>query len=115
YVADNSSAINSAPSGSHLQDTFTYTVGDGNGGTAAASLTIVLDRPPIVTAANVALSAGHASVAATSLFTVSDPDGNAITTYGVLNTGNGHFVLNGVVQASNQEIDVMAAQLSQLT
>ena len=32
-----------------------------------------------------------------------------------MDTGSGHFVLNGVVQANNQEIDVTAAQLSQLT
>ena len=39
YVADNSAAIAAAPTGSHLQDTFSYTVSDGNGGTATASLT----------------------------------------------------------------------------
>ena len=115
YVADNSSAINSAPTGSHLQDAFTYTISDGNGGAATATLTITLDRPPVVTAANVALATGHATVAASSLFTDSDPDGNAITTYGFMDTGNGHLVLNGVVEANNQEIDVTAAQLSQLT
>src|ERR1019366_7263016 len=69
YVADKSSAISSAPSGSQLQDTFSYTVSDGNGGTATANLTITLDRAPVVTVANVALSAGHSSVAASSLFT----------------------------------------------
>ncbi|MGB9113726.1 NF038122 family metalloprotease, partial [Bradyrhizobium sp.] len=115
YIADNLSAINGGPSGSHLQDAFTYTISDGSGGTAAATLTVTLDRPPVVTAANVALGAGQASVAASSLFTASDPDGNAITTYGFLDTGSGHFVLNGVVQANNQEIDVTAAQLAQLT
>src|SRR5260370_39249167 len=30
-------------------------------------------------------------------------------------TGGGHFVLNGVAQGTNQEIDVTPAQLSQLT
>jgi len=115
YVADNSSAVNSAPTGSHLQDTFTYAVGDGNGATAAGTLTITLDRPAVVTAANVVLSAGQASIAASSLFSASDPDGDAIAKYGFMDTGSGHFVLNGVVQANNQEIDVTAAQLSQLT
>ena len=47
YVADNSAAIAAAPTGSHLQDTFSYTVSDGNGGTATASLTITLDRAPV--------------------------------------------------------------------
>ena len=68
---------------------------------------------PVVTAASLTLS--QASVAASSLFTVSDPGGHTVTEYGFEDTGSGHFVLNGVVQANNQEIDVTAAQLSQLT
>jgi VCBS repeat-containing protein len=115
YVADNLSAINSGPTGSHLKDIFTYTVSDGNGGTASASLTISPDRPPVVTAANVTLGVGQASVAASSLFSSTDPDGDSIATYAFKDTGGGHFVLNGVAQANNQEIDVTAAQLSLLT
>ena len=115
YVANNLSALNGAPAGSHPQDTFTYTVSDGNGGTATAELTVTIDRPPFVTAANVVLSTGQTSVATSSLFTASDPDGDAISTYGFIDTGPGHFVLGGVVQPNNQEIDVTAAQLSQLT
>ena len=72
-----------------------YTVSDGNGGTATASLTITLDRAPVVTASNVTLSAGHTTVAASSLFSATDPDGNSITTYAFEDTGSGHFVLNG--------------------
>src|SRR6202040_2129968 len=53
YVADNTAAISGAPTGSHLQDAFTYTVSDGNGGTTTASLTVTLDRAPVVTASNV--------------------------------------------------------------
>ena len=78
-----------------------------------ASLAVTLDRAPVAQVANVALSS--ASVAASSLLSASDPDGNAITTFAFEDTGAGHFVLNGVVQANNQEIDVTAAQLSQLT
>ena len=115
YTADNTSAINSAPTGSHLQDPFTYAISDGNGGTASATFTITLDRTPVVTAANVDLGAGQAAVAASSLFTAADPDGNAITTYGFMDTGPGHFVLDGVAQANDQEVDVAVAQLSQLT
>jgi VCBS repeat-containing protein len=114
YVADNSAAINGAPSGSHPQDTFTYTVSDGNGGTTTAPLTVTLDRAPVVTSSNVTLSAGQTSVAASSLFAAIDPDGNAIATYAFKDTGGGHFVLNGVVESNNQEIDVTVAQLPQL-
>jgi VCBS repeat-containing protein len=115
YIADNLSAINSGPTGSHLQDAFIYTVSDGNAGSATASITVTLDRAPVVSAANVTLGTGHTSVAASSLFSASDPDGNSIATYAFMDTGAAHFVLNGVAQPNNQEIDVSAAQLSQLT
>ena len=115
YVADNAAAIGSAATGGHLQDVFSYTVSDGNGGTATASFFVTLDRAPVVIASNITLAAG-ASVAASSLFSATDPDGNAITTYAFEDTGPGHFVLNGnVVEPNNQEIDLTAAQLSQLT
>jgi Subtilase family len=61
---------------------------------------------PVVTAANLTLS--QASVAASSLFTVSDPGGHTVTEYAFEDTGSGHFVLNGVAQSNNQEIDVTA-------
>ena len=116
YAPDIAAAINSAPTGSHPQDTFTYTAADGNGGTASATLAITLDRAPVVTASNIELRAGQVSVAASSLFAASDPDGDAIAAYGFMDTGgNGHLVLNGVAQANNQEIVVTAAQLPQLT
>src|SRR5208337_1552791 len=38
YTANNISAINAAATGSHPTDTFTYTVSDGNGGTATETL-----------------------------------------------------------------------------
>ena len=74
------------------------------------------DPPPVVTVSNIALSAGHGTVAASSLFTATDPGETAIASYGFIDeTGNGHFVLNGVAQASDQAIDVTAAQLSELS
>ena len=114
YVANNLAVIAGAPAGSHPQDTFTYTVSDGNGGTTQAILTVALDRLPVVSVANVAFSVGETSVAASSLFTASDPDGDTIATYAFTDTGAGNFVLNGIAQANNHEIDVTAAQLSQL-
>jgi probable HAF family extracellular repeat protein len=74
------------------------------------------DTPPVVTVAN--LTAAHGQgFAASDLFTASDPDGDAVTQYGFWNTGigGGHCALNGVAQGINQEIDVTAAQLSQLS
>ena len=116
YVADNTAAISAAATGSHLHDTFAYTVSDGNGGTTIASLAITLDRATVVTAPNVTFSAGQTTIAASSLFSATDPDGNTITTYAVENTGPGHFVLNNTtIEPNNQEIDLSAGQLAQLT
>jgi probable HAF family extracellular repeat protein len=78
------------------------------------TVTPPLDTAPVVTVANVTAAHGQ-SFAASSLFTVSDPDGDAITQYGFWGTGGGHFMLNGIAQGTNQEIDVTAAQLSQLS
>ena len=64
--------------------------------------------------ANVTLST--ASVAASALFTgATNSLGEPIIEYGFMDTGPGHFVLNGVAEPNNQEIDVTAVQLSQLT
>ena len=57
------------------------------------------------------------SVAATTLFTVYDRDGDAITQYDFWDNGagGGHWSINGVAQGSNVEIIVNASQLSQVT
>ena len=100
--------------GSHPQRTVTWTVNDGTANTSTTSQ-IAIERAPVATVANVVLNADFSTIAASSLATASDPDGDRITEYGFTATGNGHFLLNGVAQANNQEIDVTAAQLSQLT
>ena len=59
---------------------------------------------------------GESSALASSLFTTTDADGDTIASYAFFDaTGNGHFVVNGVVQAANTEIDVSAANLSQVS
>jgi hypothetical protein len=71
------------------------------------------NRAPVVTAPNATLTHNQ-SVAASSLFTASDPDGDAIAGYQFYDaTGNGHFVVNGVAQAAGVAITVTAAQLAQ--
>jgi Ca2+-binding RTX toxin-like protein len=80
-------------------------------------------NPPVNTAPLVAAAdqgvAKNASLAASSLFSVSDPDGDAITAYRFRDAttagSSGHFVVNGVAQGANQTINVSAAQLSQIT
>jgi hypothetical protein len=70
---------------------------------------------PVVTASNLTVTPG-ASLAASSLFSVTDPQGFAITEYAFEDlTGNGHFVVNGVAQPANQVMYLTAAQLAQTT
>ena len=77
--------------------------------------TAPVDQAPVVTTSNIWMRRNR-TVAASSLFTATDPDGDPITTYAIKDpTGNGHFVVNGVIQASNTEIDLTAAQLAQTT
>jgi len=54
---------------------------------------------------------------ASSLFSVVDPDGDAISRYRFWDggTGGGYFSLNGAPQPANQSIEVTAAQLAQVT
>ena len=108
----------------NLPNGATITDGAGNAANLSGALTTfpnlsidppVIEQAPVVTALNPTLTHNQ-SVAASSLFTAIDPDGQAIATYALKDvTGNGHFVVNGVAQATNVEIDLTAAQLAQTT
>ncbi|MGY3532824.1 hypothetical protein [Bradyrhizobium sp. USDA 4452] len=74
------------------------------------------DHAPTVTATNVTGSHGQLSAAESTLFSASDADGDAITQYALWDTeGHGHWAINGAAQATNAEIDVSAASLSQVS
>ena len=75
-----------------------------------------VNHPPVVTVANVTATVGQ-SFAASSLFSVTDADGDIITKYQFYDgpVGTGHFTVNGVAEGINQIIDVSAAQLAQTT
>ena len=72
---------------------------------------------PVVTPANTLLHAG-ATVAASTLFTVSDPDGDAITQYTFRDDDatdqGGYFTLSGAIMPANAEFSVSAANLGQV-
>ncbi|WP_431857396.1 M10 family metallopeptidase C-terminal domain-containing protein [Azospirillum sp.] len=72
-------------------------------------------RPPTVAPATVSVVIG-ASVLGSSLFTVSDPDGAAITAYELVDTtsGGGYFSLNGNQHAAAATLPVSAASLPDL-
>ena len=71
---------------------------------------------PTVTAAN-ALQVPNQALAGSSLFSGTAFGNNTITSYEVedTTTDSGHWMFNGVVEPTNQIIDVTAAQLSELT
>jgi len=75
-----------------------------------------VNHAPTVTAPNQNIAHG-ANVAASSLFVVSDADGDAPTRYHFYDDtiGGGALYRCGVVQGERQAIDVTAAQLSQTT
>ena len=79
---------------------------------------IALPQPPVVTTANLT-EAPNQTLAASSLFSVNDPGGNAITEYQFWDSNTspnaGHFYLNGVEQSLSTVIDISASQLAQMT
>ncbi|WP_426531811.1 NF038122 family metalloprotease [Bradyrhizobium sp. McL0615] len=100
--------------GSHPVRTVTWSVNDGSS-TFYNTSQIAIERAPVAITSNVVLNANVSMVAASSLCVAYDPDADSLVTYGFINSGTGYFLLNGVAQANNQEIDVSSAQLSQLT
>ncbi|HEY1630264.1 MAG TPA: VCBS domain-containing protein [Rhizomicrobium sp.] len=61
YSADNTSAIDSAATGSHLTDSFTYTVSDGST-TTSQTVTFTLDRAPTTTTQNETVAESGTSI-----------------------------------------------------
>ena len=74
------------------------------------------DHAPVVTAANVTVPYTQLAATGSSLFSASDSDGDTITKYGLWDTeGHGYWMIGGVAQATDAEIDVSAASLSQVS
>ncbi len=63
---------------------------------------------------NQPLPHGTTSLAASSMFSATDPDSDTITRYRIWDgtQGNGYFRVNGVAQPTNQVVDIAASQLS---
>ena len=96
YVAGNAAAINGAAAGSHPVDVFTYTESDGHGGTASATLSITIDRPPVLggipASENYVVGQPSALKLATAA-TATDPDGDMLA--GAVIVVNGGFTGDG--------------------
>jgi hypothetical protein len=79
-------------------------------------VTAPVDTGPVASPVSQNVTAAHnQSFAASSLFTASDPFGDAITTYDLWDsgTGGGHIVLNGQALAVNHDNLLSAAQLAE--
>ncbi len=98
-------------------DGVSWSAGD-NALWAPFNVSITTPPPPVVTTSNLTENPGQ-TLAAASLFTVSDPDSLAITEYQVWDRtsdpASGHFYFNGVEVADHTVLDVTAAQLSEVT
>ena len=83
-------------------DTFNYTINDGRGGTASASVTITIAAPanrPPVAVDDTATTAFATPVTIDVLANDSDPDGDALTIVGVTQPAG------GTTQIVNNEVD----------
>jgi hypothetical protein len=85
---------------------------------APFTVTVPANNAPVVTTADIAAQAGQ-SLAASSLFTVSDADGDAITEYqfwdSTADATSGHFVMGGAAVAARTVIDIPSSQLGQVS
>jgi hypothetical protein len=82
------------------------------------SVTVPANNAPVMTSPDVS-RAHFQTLAMSSLFSVSDPDGDTITEYQLWDSSrdpnSGHFVVGGAAQAAGTVIDIAAAQLVQTT
>jgi hypothetical protein len=80
------------------------------------AVTSPVDRPPVVSAALNVTAQHKQSFTASSLFSVTDPDGDAITAYqfwdSTQDPASGQWVVGGTAQAAQQTIDVTGTQLA---
>jgi hypothetical protein len=101
-------------------DNFLFTVTDAAGNvTGTQTFQIGIDHAPVLTLASTNESAGAGqSFAASSLFSATDADGDALSYYlydGTAAADSGHFVVNGTVVPAQTVYEVTAAQLAQTT
>ena len=83
---------------------------------APFSVTVPANHAPVVTSADARVAAGQ-TIALSSLISISDADGDAMTRYQLYDNSSdpnsGHFLINGVVQSARMTIELTAAQAAQ--
>jgi hypothetical protein len=79
--------------------------------------TVFVNHAPVLSATHITIGTGQ-SVAASSLFSLSDADGDAMSMYQFIDSNasvsSGYFTLNGVVQRAGQHFLVSASDLANL-
>ena len=84
----------------------------------SSSVGVNAETGVVVTPVSATVTVSHQHpVAASSLFTASDADGDPIVQYDFYDSAQagGHWLLNGVAQPNNQILSFSASQLSQIT
>lgn len=76
-------------------DFFTYTISDGYGGTASATVTVVVPNLPPVAVDDLASTPGNTAVTIAVLQNDSDIDGDALSVFSVTQGANGSVTTNG--------------------
>lgn len=79
--------------GFHGSDSFQYTISDGQGGTASATVSVTVNAPPVATA-DVATTAEDTAVAISVLTNDSDPDGNPLIVTSAAGAAHGTLKVN---------------------
>ena len=88
---------------------------DGYQWSAPQDISIITDAAPVVSAATTSFNINQ-TVAATSIFNISDAESDAITQYKLtdLTAGGAYLTLNGVQQADDTPMTVAAADIAEL-
>ncbi len=104
-----------------IDDNLSMQAGDSNGALSAGAgvqLHVVNHAPVLTVPASTVTANANASLQASSLFSATDADGDALTYFfqdGTSSASSGHFVLNGTALANGAGFNVSAAQLAQLS
>src|SRR5262249_10897174 len=98
-------------------DYFTFHISDPSGNTTGDFVFLFQITSVTPTVHGIDFSVvENGAVAATSLFTLSNPSNDSITTYALWDDGigNGYFILDGIIQPVGQWIYVNASNLSDI-
>jgi len=97
--ASDDQIVYSPAEGFNGTDNFTYSISDGQGGTASATVTVTVEanQPPIAVDDSAGIVAAGATISIAVLENDSDPDGDVLTIDGVTDPDNGTASVDGAL------------------